>query len=316
VYLWTLPMFHCNGWSFPWTIALLAGTNVCLRRVEAGAIFDAIQANGVDYFCAAPVVLGMLINSPPEIKRRAIRPVQALTGGSPPPAAVIAAMDELGIDVTHLYGLTESYGPSISCAWHEAWSDLPLDEQAALKARIGVRKHTMEQVRVLDPATLAPVPPDGVTVGEIMMRGNTLMKGYLKNPQATAEAFAGGWFHTGDLAVVHPDGYLQVKDRAKDIVISGGENISTVEVEDALYGHPAVLEAAVVARPDAKWGETPCAFVTLKDGSAATAEELTSFCRGRLAGFKVPRTFVFGPLPKTATGKIQKYLLREQARQL
>ncbi|WP_059377871.1 acyl-CoA synthetase [Achromobacter sp. PD1] len=316
VYLWTLPMFHCNGWSFPWTIALLAGTNVCLRRVEAGAIFDAIQAHGVDYFCAAPVVLGMLINSPPEIKRRAIRPVQVLTGGSPPPAAVIAAMDELGIDVTHLYGLTESYGPSISCAWHEAWSDLPLDEQAALKARIGVRKHTMEQVRVLDPATMEPVPPDGVTVGEIMMRGNTLMKGYLKNPQATAEAFAGGWFHTGDLGVVHPDGYMQIKDRAKDIVISGGENISTVEVEDALYAHPAVLEAAVVARPDAKWGETPCAFVTLKEGGAATAEELASFCRGRLAGFKVPRTFVFGPLPKTATGKIQKYLLREQARQL
>ncbi|MGS1009679.1 acyl-CoA synthetase [Achromobacter anxifer] len=316
VYLWTLPMFHCNGWSFPWTIALLAGTNVCLRRVEAGAIFDAIQAHGVDYFCAAPVVLGMLINSPPAIKRRAVRPVQALTGGSPPPAAVIAAMDELGIDVTHLYGLTESYGPSISCAWHEAWSDLPLDEQAALKARIGVRKHTMEQVRVLDPVTLAPVPPDGVTVGEIMMRGNTLMKGYLKNPQATAEAFAGGWFHTGDLGVVHPDGYMQIKDRAKDIVISGGENISTVEVEDALYAHPAVLEAAVVARPDAKWGETPCAFVTLKDGCAATADELTGFCRGRLAGFKVPRTFVFGPLPKTATGKIQKYLLREQARQL
>ena len=316
VYLWTLPMFHCNGWSFPWTIALLAGTNVCLRRVEAGAIFDAIQAHGVDYFCAEPVVLGMLINSPPEIKRRAIRPVQVLTGGSPPPAAVIAAMDELGIDVTHLYGLTESYGPSISCAWHEAWSDLPLDEQAALKARIGVRKHTMEQVRVLDPATMEPVPPDGVTVGEIMMRGNTLMKGYLKNPQATAEAFEGGWFHTGDLGVVHPDGYMQIKDRAKDIVISGGENISTVEVEDALYAHPAVLEAAVVARPDAKWGETPCAFVTLKEGGAATAEELASFCRGRLAGFKVPRTFVFGPLPKTATGKIQKYLLREQARQL
>lgn len=316
VYLWTLPMFHCNGWSFPWTIALLAGTNVCLRRVEAGAIFDAIQAHGVDYFCAAPVVLGMLINSPPAIKRRAVRPVQVLTGGSPPPAAVIAAMDELGIDVTHLYGLTESYGPSISCAWHEAWSDLPLDEQAALKARIGVRKHTMEQVRVLDPATLEPVPPDGVTVGEIMMRGNTLMKGYLKNPQATAEAFAGGWFHTGDLGVVHPDGYMQIKDRAKDIVISGGENISTVEVEDALYAHPAVLEAAVVARPDAKWGETPCAFVTLKDGCAATAEELMGFCRGRLAGFKVPRTFVFGPLPKTATGKIQKYLLRVQARQL
>ncbi|MBO1013054.1 acyl-CoA synthetase [Achromobacter sp. SD115] len=316
VYLWTLPMFHCNGWSFPWTIALLAGTNVCLRRVEAGAVFDAIQAHGVDYFCAAPVVLGMLINSPPEIKRRAARPVQALTGGSPPPAAVIAAMDELGIDVTHLYGLTESYGPSISCAWHEAWSNLPLQEQAALKARIGVRKHTMEQVRVLDPATLDPVPPDGVTVGEIMMRGNTLMKGYLKNPQATAEAFAGGWFHTGDLAVVHPDGYMQIKDRAKDIVISGGENISTVEVEDALYAHPAVLEAAVVARPDAKWGETPCAFVTLKDGCAASADELTGFCRSRLAGFKVPRTFVFGPLPKTATGKIQKYLLREQARQL
>ncbi|MDF8362353.1 acyl-CoA synthetase [Achromobacter anxifer] len=316
VYLWTLPMFHCNGWSFPWTIALLAGTNICLRRVEAGAIFDAIQAHGVDYFCAAPVVLGMLINSAPEVRRRAASQVQALTGGSPPPAAVIAAMDELGIEVAHLYGLTETYGPSISCAWHEAWSDLPLAEQAALKARIGVRKHTMEQVRVLDPATLAPVAPDGVTMGEIMMRGNTLMKGYLKNPEATAEAFAGGWFHTGDLGVVHPDGYIQIKDRAKDIVISGGENISTVEVEEALYAHPAVLEAAVVARPDAKWGETPCAFVALKDGCGASAEELTDFCRGRLAGYKVPRSFVFGPLPKTATGKIQKYLLREQARRL
>jgi len=316
VYLWTLPMFHCNGWSFPWTIALLAGTNICLRRVEPAAVFDAIETHRVDYFCAAPVVLGMLINSPPEIRRRAAHPVRVLTGGAPPPAAVIEAMGGLGIEVTHLYGLTESYGPSISCAWHEAWNDLPLAEQAALKARIGVRKPTMEQARVLDPATLRPVPADGATVGEIMMRGNTLMKGYLKNPQATAEAFAGGWFHTGDLGVVHPDGYIQIKDRAKDIVISGGENISTVEVEDVLYAHPDVLECAVVARPDPKWGETPCAFVTLKDGHSVADQDLTRFCRERLAGFKVPRTFVFGPLPKTATGKIQKFLLREQARQL
>ncbi len=316
VYLWTLPMFHCNGWCFPWTMAVLAGTNVCLRRVEAAAIFEAIAAHRVDYFCAAPVILNMLANAPREVQVALSHPVEVQTGGAAPPAAIISAMEALGISVTHLYGLTETYGPSVSCAWHEEWDALPMAERAVLKSRIGVRKHNMEQVRVLDPATLEPVPADGSTMGEIMMRGNTVMKGYLHNPAATAEAFAGGWFHSGDLGVVHPDGYIQIKDRAKDIVISGGENISTVEVEDALYAHPAVLEAAVVARPDTKWGETPCAFVTLKEGRQASAEEIIAFCRERLAGFKIPRSVIFGPLPKTATGKIQKFALREQARSL
>ena len=312
VYLWTLPMFHCNGWCFPWTLAALAGTSVCLRRVEPAAIFEAIRRHQVGFFCAAPVVLNMLVNAPADVRHRATHRVQAMTGGAAPPAAIIEAMEQLGIGVTHLYGLTETYGPSISCAWHDEWDDLPLAERAALKARIGVRKLNVEAVQVMD-AAMRPVPADGVTLGEIMLRGNTLMKGYLRNPDATAEAFAGGWFHSGDLAVVHPDGYIEIKDRAKDIIISGGENISTVEIESVLYRHPDVLEAAVVARPDAVWGETPCAFVTLKEGASRSADELIAYCREHLARFKTPRTVVFGALPKTSTGKIQKFVLREQA---
>ncbi|GAB1844396.1 hypothetical protein MyNCGM152_51660 [Achromobacter xylosoxidans] len=312
VYLWTLPMFHCNGWCFPWTMAALAGTNVCLRRVEPAAIFEAIRRHRVGFFCAAPVVLNMLVNAPADARHRATHRVQAMTGGAAPPAAIIEAMEQLGVGVTHLYGLTETYGPSISCAWHEEWDDLPLAERAALKARIGVRKLNVEAVRVMD-AAMRPVPADGATLGEIMLRGNTLMKGYLHNPEATADAFADGWFHSGDLAVVHPDGYIEIKDRAKDIIISGGENISTVEIESVLYRHPDVLEAAVVARPDAVWGETPCAFVTLKDGAACGADDLIAYCREHLARFKTPRTVVFGALPKTSTGKIQKFVLREQA---
>jgi len=315
VYLWTLPMFHCNGWCFPWTLAALAGTSVCLRRVEPAAIFEAIERHRVGFFCAAPVVLTMLVNAPAAVRRRAAHPVQAMTGGAAPPAAIIEAMDELGIGVTHLYGLTETYGPSISCAWHEEWDALPLAQRAARKARIGVRKLNVEEVQVWD-AEGRPVPPDGASLGEIVLRGNTLMKGYLHDPAATADAFAGGWFHSGDLGVVHPDGYIEIKDRAKDIIISGGENISTVEIEGVLYRHPDVLEAAVVARPDPTWGETPCAFVALKDGAAASADDILAHCREQLARFKVPRTIVFGPLPKTATGKIQKYMLRERARGL
>ncbi|GAA5232602.1 AMP-binding protein [Verticiella sediminum] len=315
VYLWTLPMFHCNGWSFPWTLAAIAGTSVCLRKVEPKAVFDAIAGQGVQFFCAAPVVLNMLINAPRELQRRAPQAVLAITGGAAPPAAVIQSMETLGIGVAHQYGLTETYGPAMSCDWHRDWDALPLAERAALKARVGVRKANVERVRVVDDK-LRDVPWDGATLGEIVVQANTVMKGYLRNPDATARAFAGGWFHTGDLGVVDPDGYVAIKDRAKDIVISGGENVSTVEVENVLYAHPDVLEAAVVARPDATWGETPCAFVTLKDGRNADANAILDFCRARLAGFKVPRTVVFGELPKTATGKIQKYLLREQARGL
>ena len=312
VYLWTLPMFHCNGWCFPWTLAALAGTSVCLRRVEPAAIFDAIAQHRVGFFCAAPVVLNMLVNAPAAARKRAGHPVQAMTGGAAPPAAIIEAMDGLGIGVTHLYGLTETYGPSVSCAWHEEWDTLPLAQRAARKARIGVRKLNVEAVQVVDDR-LQPVPADGATLGEIVLRGNTIMKGYLRDPGATAGAFAGGWFHSGDLGVVHPDGYVEIKDRAKDIIISGGENISTVEIESVLYRHPDVLEAAVVARSDATWGETPCAFVALKDGAQASADDILAHCRRHLARFKIPRTVVFGPLPKTATGKIQKFVLREQA---
>jgi len=315
VYLWTLPMFHCNGWCFPWTLAALAGTNVCLRKVEPALVFDAIRRHRVGFFCGAPVVLNMLVNAPAEQQYRAGHPVQVVTGGAAPPAAVIQAMEALGIGVSHQYGLTETYGPSMGCAWHDAWDDLPLAQRAVMKARVGVRKINVERVRVVD-ASMRPVPADGRTLGEIVIQANSVMKGYLHNPEATAEAFKGGWFHTGDLGVVDPDGYVAIKDRAKDIVISGGENISTVEVEGVLYRHPDVLEAAVVARPDAVWGETPCAFVTLKDGRAVAPEALREFCREHLAHYKVPRTVVFGPLPKTSTGKIQKYLLREQAARL
>ncbi len=315
VYLWTLPMFHCNGWSFTWTTALLAGTNVCLRRVETRAIFEAIKTQRVTHLCGAPIVLNMMINAPAEERALVDHPLEAMTGGAAPPAAVIARMEEMGISVTHLYGLTETYGPTVSCAWHEAWDPLPLPERARLKSRVGVRKANMESVTVIDPDSMTEVPRDGETMGEIMMRGNVVMRGYFKNPQASAEAFAGGWYHTGDLGVIHPDGYIQVKDRSKDIIISGGENISSIELEDTLYQHADVLEAAVVARPDDHWGETPCAFVTLKAGSNSTQADIVAFCRERLAHFKVPKTVVFGPLPKTATGKIQKYVLRERARQ-
>jgi fatty-acyl-CoA synthase len=314
VYLWTLPMFHCNGWSFTWTMALLGGTNVCLRRVETAAIFAAIQEHRVTHLCGAPIVLNMMVNAPERERDLIDHPMEAMTGGAAPPAAVIARMEEMGIAVTHLYGLTETYGPTVSCAWHREWDSLPLAERARLKSRVGVRKAIMEEVDVLDPATMQRVPRDGATIGEIMMRGNVVMRGYLKNPRATEESFAGGWYHTGDLGVVHPDAYIQIKDRSKDIIISGGENISSIELEDVLYQHPAVLEAAVVARPDERWGETPCAFVALKPGVQAAEAELIAFCRERLAAFKIPKTVVFGPLPKTATGKVQKYVLRERVR--
>jgi fatty-acyl-CoA synthase len=315
-YLWTLPMFHCNGWCFTWTLALIAGTNVCLRRVEPKAVFDAIRKHRVEYFCAAPVVLTMLAHAPSEVKFKPDWTVQVITGGAAPPAALIAAMADLRIDVLHMYGLTETLGPSVTCAWHEQWNELPLQEQARLKSRIGVRRNSMEEAKVVDPETMEPVPWDGQTIGELVMRGNTVMKGYLDNPQATQQAFRGGWFHTGDLVVVHPDGYFEVKDRLKDIIISGGENISTVEVEGVLYEHPAIMEAAVVAMPHEKWGETPCAFVTLKDEASASAEEIVAFCREHLAGFKVPHQIVFSALPKTSTGKIQKFVLRDQAKEL
>ena len=314
VYLWTLPMFHCNGWCFPWTITALAGTHVCLRRVEAAAIYDAIAQEGVTHLCGAPVVMNMLLNAGKRPKDSSGPPIEMMTAGAAPPAAVIEGMEGLGFHITHVYGLTEVYGPAVVCAWHDEWDGLKPDERARLKARQGVTYPVLDGLMVADPETLAPVPPDGATMGEVLMRGNIVMKGYLKNPKATGEAFAGGWFHSGDLAVAHPDGYIEIKDRSKDIIISGGENISTIEVEDVLYRHPAVLEAAVVARPDANWGETPCAFVTLKDGAAAEAGEIIAFCRERLAHFKAPRHVIFGPLPKTSTGKIQKFLLRERAK--
>ena len=312
VYLWTLPMFHCNGWCFPWTITALAGTHVCLRRVEASGILALLDSEGVSHLCGAPIVMGMLLNAPGITPRTA--PVQMMTAGAAPPAAVIEGMEQLGFAVTHVYGLTESYGPVSVCEWDAAWDSLPPGDRAALKARQGVAYAVQESLIVADPQTMAPVPQDGTAMGELMMRGNIIMKGYLKNEAATQEAFAGGWFHTGDLGVWHPGGYVEIKDRSKDIIISGGENISTIEVESVLYRHPAVLEAAVVARPDAKWGETPCAFVTLKPGAEADAAAIIAFCRDRIAHYKAPRTVVFGPLPKTSTGKMQKYLLREQAR--
>ena len=313
VYLWTLPMFHCNGWCFPWTVAARAGVNVCLRRVEARAIFDAIRQHGVTHYCGAPIVHGLLVNAPDELKAGVPSGVKCMVAGAAPPASMIEGMERLGFDLTHVYGLTEVYGPATVCAKHESWEQLPIGERAALNARQGVRYHLQRDARVLDPETLQPVPMDGETMGEIMFRGNIAMKGYLKNPQATQEAFAGGWFHRGDLAVQYPDGYIKIKDRSKDIIISGGENISSIEVEDVLYRHPDVLAAAVVARPDAKWGETPCAFVELKAGATTTAEAIVAHCRQHLAGFKVPRAVVFGELPKTSTGKIQKFELRKQA---
>jgi fatty-acyl-CoA synthase len=316
VYLWTLPMFHCNGWCFPWTVTVQAGTHVCLRKVEAGAIYRAFSEEGVSHLCGAPIVMSMLLNADDETKKAFPQSVQMMTAASPPPAAVLAGMERLGIDVTHVYGLTEVYGPAVVCAWHDDWSIKPIDEQAALKSRQGVRYPSLEGLYVADPETMEAVPADGETMGEVMMRGNVVMKGYLKNPSASDKAFADGWFHTGDLGVMHEDGYIELKDRSKDIIISGGENISTIEVEGVLYKHPAVLEAAVVARPDDKWGETPCAFITLRPGVSATETEIIAFTRENLAHFKCPKTVVFGELPKTSTGKVQKFVLRERARGL
>jgi fatty-acyl-CoA synthase len=317
-YLWTLPMFHCNGWCFPWTLAAVAGTSVCLRKVSATGIYQAIAEDKVDHLCAAPTVLSFVVNARDEERRSFSHLVKVMTAGAAPPAAVLAAMAERGFDVTHVYGLTEVYGPVVVCAWKQAWNELPIEEQARIKARQGVPYPVLEDVQVLDPVTMLPVPPDGQTIGEVMIRGNVVMKGYYKNPTATAEAFADGWFHTGDLGVMHPDGYIQLRDRSKDIIISGGENISSIEIEEVLYRHPAVLEAAVVARPDDKWGETPSAFVTLKPGleGTVTADEIIAFCRAHLAHFKAPRSVIFADLPKTSTGKIQKFELRQRARDL
>ena len=313
VYLWTLPMFHCNGWCFPWTVAARAAVNVCLRRVEAKAIFDAIRNHGVTHYCGAPIVHGLLVNAPDEMKQGVPAGVKCMVAGAAPPASMIEGMEQMGFDLTHVYGLTEVYGPATVCAKHDAWNELDIGERARLNARQGVRYHLQRDARVLDPTTMQPVPWDGETMGEIMFRGNIAMKGYLKNPKATEEAFAGGWFHSGDLAVQYPDGYIKIKDRSKDIIISGGENISSIEVEDVLYRHPAVLAAAVVAKPDERWGETPCAFLELKPGAEVTQADIVAHCKQHLAGFKVPRAIVFGELPKTSTGKIQKFELRKQA---
>ena len=314
VYLWTLPMFHCNGWCFPWSISVAAGTHVCLRAVRAPAMYDAIASHKVTHLCGAPIVMATLLNAPADEKKPLPHVVQFFTAAAPPPESVLAAMKEASFNVTHLYGLTECYGPAVVNDWHEAWDALPSAEQASKKARQGVRYGALEALDVMDPDTLKPVKRDGEAMGEVMMRGNVVMKGYLKNKKSTDAAFAGGWFHTGDLGVIHPDGYIQLKDRSKDIIISGGENISSIEVEDALYKHPAVAAAAVVAKPDEKWGETPCAFIELKPGAQATADELSQWCRKNLAGYKVPRTIVFAEIPKTSTGKIQKFKLREMAK--
>ncbi len=313
VYLWTLPMFHCNGWCFPWTVAARAGVNVCLRRVEVQAIFDAIRSHHVTHFCAAPIVLSLLVNAPVAMQEGMPSGVKAMVSGAAPPATMIEGMERLGIELTHVYGLTEVYGPATVCVKQAAWDTQDLGERARLNARQGVRYHLQRDARVIDTETMQAVPSDGETMGEIMFRGNIVMKGYLKDPDATAAAFAGGWFHTGDLAVQCPDGYIKIKDRSKDIIISGGENISSIEVEDALCRHPAVLAAAVVAKPDPRWGEIPCAFIELKAGATTTAEELIAHCRQHLASFKVPRVVVFGELPKTSTGKVLKFELRQQA---
>jgi fatty-acyl-CoA synthase len=314
VYLWTLPMFHCNGWCFPWTMAERAGVNVCLRRVEAKAMLDAIRDNGVTHMCGAPIVYSMLINAPAELRAGIGHRIAGQVAGAAPPAAIIEGAEEIGIELTHVYGLTEVYGPAGVCSKHESWSQLPIDRRAERNGRQGVRTPLQEAMTVLDPATMLPVPWDGETMGEIMFRGNITMKGYLKNPSGTDQAFAGGWFHTGDLAVMQPDGYAKIRDRSKDVIISGGENISSIEVEETLYRHPAVLSAAVVAQPDEKWGETPCAFIELKPGASVTADELRDFCRLHMARFKVPKTFVFRDIPKTSTGKIQKFVLRQLAK--
>jgi len=313
-YLWTLPMFHCNGWCFPWSVCLAAGTHLCLRAVRAEPIYRAIAEHKVTLLCGAPIVMSVLLNAPEEERHAFDHRVKFLTAAAPPPEAVLAAMAEAGFEVTHLYGLTEVYGPAVLNDWKEEWNALPKDQQAAKKARQGVKYAVLEDLDVMDPETMEPVPADGETLGEIMFRGNVVMKGYLKNRKATDEAFRGGWYHSGDLAVKHPDGYVQIRDRSKDIIISGGENISSIEIEDVLYKHPAVAMAAVVAKPDEKWGETPCAFVELKPGKTVSEAEIVAYCREHLAHFKAPRVVVFGDLPKTSTGKIQKFVLRDRAR--
>ena len=312
-YLWTLPMFHCNGWCFPWTVAMLGGTHVCLRKVDAKAILDAMRLHGVDHYCAAPIVHSLVINAPAEWREGITQPVRGMVAGAAPPAAMIEGMARIGFDITHVYGLTEVYGPASVAVKRASWAHESLSEQTRLNGRQGVRYALQEGMTVLDPVTMATTPADGLAMGEIMFRGNIVMKGYLKNPTATAKAFEGGWFHTGDLAVMEPDRYVKIKDRSKDIIISGGENISSIEVEDALYRHPAVAACAVVARPDAKWGETPVAFVELQPGAAVTAADLVAHCKGLLASYKVPREVRFEPIPKTSTGKIQKFELRQRA---
>lgn len=316
VYLWTLPMFHCNGWCFPWTLAATAGTSVTLRHVRADAIYSSIRTNKVGYFCGAPIVLNLLNNADAATKAGINHPVKVMTAGAPPPAAVIDGMEKMGFQVTHVYGLTETYGPCVVCAWHQDWDKLDPATQLRLKVRQGVKAPLQEDLMIADPETLIPVPKDGTTLGEIFMRGNLVMKGYLKNPRASEDAFKGGWFRSGDLAVWHPDGYVEIKDRSKDIIISGGENISSIEIEDILYRHPDVAEAAVVAKPDPKWGETPCAFITLKAGAKISEAAMLEYCRNNLASFKTPKTLFFGELPKTSTGKIQKFVLREKAKEL
>ena len=316
VYLWTLPIFHCNGWCFPWTLSAIVGTHVCLRNVRAEAIWNALADESVTHLCGAPVVMSLMISAPVPVKRQLARKVQFFTAAAPPPEKLLADMTSAGFEVTHLYGLTETYGPAVVNDWHAAWSDLPPGEQAALKSRQGVRYLPLEQLDVLDPETMTPVPRDGQTMGEVMFRGNVVMKGYLRNPQATQDAFAGGWFHSGDLGVIYPDGYIQLKDRSKDIIISGGENISSIEVEEILYRHRDVQVAAVVAMPHDRWGETPCAFVELSAGTTTDADALRDWCRTHLAGYKVPGRFVLMPIPRTSTGKVQKFMLREQARMM
>ena len=316
VYLWTLPMFHCNGWTYTWAVTAAGSTHVCLRRVEAARIFAAIREHRVTHMCGAPIVLNMLIHAPDDVKVRFDHRVDVATGGAAPPSAVIESMEAMGFRVTHLYGLTESYGPATLCAWQNEWDALPSTERAQRMARQGVAMPTLANFQVGNSETAAALPRDGLTLGEVMLRGNTIMKGYFKNASATAAAFAGGWYRTGDLAVWHPDNYIEIKDRLKDIIITGGENVSSLEIEECLYRHPQIMEAAVVARLDPDWGETPCAFVTLKSGAKLEATDVIAWCRANLAHFKVPKTVVFGPLPKTVTGKIQKYMLRERARDL
>ncbi len=316
VYLWTLPMFHCNGWCFPWTLSAIVGTHVCLRQVRAEPIWRALEEQDVTHLCGAPIVMSLIIAAPEGVRRDLHLPVQFFTAAAPPSEKLLAEMKAAGFEVTHLYGLTETYGPAVVNDWHESWSDLPPAVQAALKARQGVRYLPLEQLDVMDPETMRSVPHDGKTIGEVMFRGNVVMKGYFRNPEATRAAFANGWFHSGDMGVTHPDGFIQLKDRSKDIIISGGENISSIEVEEALYRHPAVAVAAVVAMPHQKWGEVPCAFVELATGQQADAETLRTWCRDHLASYKIPGAVVFMSIPRTSTGKIQKFALRERAREI